>query len=75
MSPLHVLNSHYVKHDVPVTFLIVLAYLAYERLFLPPKGGSHIQLIAAAAITGVAFSTHYYAIFLAIPLAWSAMRG
>jgi hypothetical protein len=29
----------------------------------------------AAAITGVAFSTHYYAIFLAIPLAWSAAHG
>src|SRR6476646_6325651 len=40
VSPLHVLNSHYVKHDVPVTFLIVLAYLAYERLWqLPPGGG------------------------------------
>jgi hypothetical protein len=32
-------------------------------------------LLAAAAITGAAFSTHYYAIFLAIPLAWSAARG
>ena len=45
---------------------------------LPPEGGSHggsDRLIAAAAITGVAFSTHYYAIFLAIPLAWSAARG
>ena len=29
----------------------------------------------AAAITGAAFSTHYYAIFLAIPLAWSAARS
>ena len=29
VAPLHVLNSHYVKHDVPVTLLIVLAYLAY----------------------------------------------
>src|SRR6185503_4642787 len=75
VSPLHVLNSHYVKHDVPVTFVVVLAYRAYERLFLPPRGGSRIQLIAAAAITGIAFSTHYYAIFLAIPLAWSAVRG
>jgi 4-amino-4-deoxy-L-arabinose transferase-like glycosyltransferase len=75
VAPLHVLNSHYVKHDVPVTFLIVLAYLAYERLWsLPPKGGSY-RLIAAAAVTGMAFSTHYYAIFLAIPLAWSAARG
>jgi hypothetical protein len=83
VAPLHVLNSHYVKHDVPVTFLIVLAYLTYERLWsLPPKGesrGFHLQvegsLITAAAITGAAFSTHYYAIFLAIPLAWSAARG
>lgn len=82
VAPLHVLNSHYVKHDVPVTLLIVLAYLAYERLWsLPPEGGSYRSTkgegsrIAAAAITGVAFSTHYYAIFLAIPLAWSAARG
>jgi hypothetical protein len=91
VAPLHVLNSHYVKHDVPVTFLIVLAYLAYERLWsLPPEGGSHgisssrsrsfhLQaqgpLLTAAAITGVAFSSHYYAIFLALPLAWSAARG
>jgi hypothetical protein len=63
VAPLHVLNSHYVKHDVPVTFVVVLAYLAYERLW---KGGS---LLAAAAVTGVAFATHYYTIFLAIPFA------
>jgi hypothetical protein len=79
VSPLHVLNSHYVKHDVPVTLLIVLAYLAYERLWsLPPepgRGQAEGRLVAAAAITGVAFSTHYYAIFLALPLAWSAARG
>ena len=73
VAPLHVLNSHYVKHDVPVTLLIVLAYLAYERLWnLPPADG---PLVAAAAMTGGAFSTHYYAIFLAFPLAWSAARG
>jgi hypothetical protein len=82
VSPLHVLNSHYVKQDVPVTFLIVLAYLAYERLWSPPPDGppelhakAEGSLMTAAAITGVAFSTHYYAIFLAIPLAWSAARG
>src|SRR5829696_5298777 len=80
VAPLHVLNSHYVKHDVPVTLLIVLAYLAYDRLWrLPPDSGKHAiaeaPLLIAAAITGAAFSTHYYAIFLAIPLAWSAARG
>jgi len=82
VAPLHVLNSHYVKHDVPVTLLVILAYLAYERLWtlprkkdLPPEGGSYRSLLVAAALTGIAFSTHYYAIFLAIPLAWSAARG
>ena len=94
VSPLHVRDSHYVKHDVPVTLLIVLAYLAYQKLFVDvsPEGGSdgitarkvqtrsfRLQaegpLLAAAAITGLAFSTHYYAIFLAIPLAWSAAAG
>ncbi len=33
VAPLHVRDSHYVKHDVPVTLLIVLAYLAYVRLW------------------------------------------
>ena len=49
------------------------------RLALPYHRGVRLQaegsLIAPAVITGVAFSTHYYAIFLAIPLAWSAARG
>jgi Dolichyl-phosphate-mannose-protein mannosyltransferase len=67
VSPLHVRDSHYVKHDVPVTLLIVLAYLAYDRLW--NKEGS---LVLAAVVTGLAFSTHYYTIFLSIPLAWSA---
>ena len=71
VAPLHVLNSHYVKHDVPVTLLIVLAYLAYDRLWQ----GDRSSVLPAAAITGLAFSTHYYTIFLAIPLAWSAWRG
>jgi Dolichyl-phosphate-mannose-protein mannosyltransferase len=80
-SPLHVRDSHYVKHDVPVTLLIVLAYLAYERLWrvFPAEAGTFesvrtSEVAWAAVLTGLAFSTHYYAIFLAIPLAWSAAR-
>jgi hypothetical protein len=81
VSPLHVRDSHYVKHDVPVTLLIVLACLAYERLWrtFPAETGTfeevrHGEVVWAGAITGLAFSTHYYTIFLAIPLAWSAAR-
>jgi len=88
VAPLHVLNSHYVKHDVPVTLLVVLAYLAYFRLWvngepgnvaadrrLPAEAGSSWRVVPAAVLTGLAFSTHYYSIFLALPLAWSAARG
>jgi len=71
LSPLHVLNSHYVKHDVPVTLVIVLAYLAFERLWSRRTA----SVVAAAVSTGVAFSTHYYTIFLAVPLAWSVARS
>src|SRR5262245_3294944 len=81
VSPLHVRDSHYVKHDVPVALLIVLAYLAYEKLWrrFPGETGTFetvrtSEVAWAAVVTGLAFSTHYYAIFLAIPLAWSAAR-
>ena len=82
VAPLHVRDSHYVKHDVPVTLLIVAAYLAYDRLWNPPPEASRPagewaidrRLITAAGVTGAAFATHYYTIFLAIPLAWSALR-
>ena len=70
VAPLHVRDSHYIKHDVPVTLLIVLSYAACARVW--DRRGS---LVLAAAVTGAAFATHYYAIFLAIPLAWSAARG
>ncbi len=33
VSPLHVRDSHYVKHDVPATLAVVLAYLAMTRIW------------------------------------------
>lgn len=78
VAPLHVRDSHYVKHDVPATLLVVLAYLAFERLMRErdsPAARGLGPVIAAGAVTGAAFSTHYYTIFLAIPLAWSAALG
>ncbi|HEY7284454.1 MAG TPA: glycosyltransferase family 39 protein, partial [Vicinamibacterales bacterium] len=77
ISPLHVRDSHYVKHDVPVTLLIVLAYLSYVRLMERDDDDGFARTVALpGALTGLAFATHYYTIFLAIPLAWSvAQRG
>jgi hypothetical protein len=76
VSPTAVRDAHYVKHDVPVTLAIVAAMVVLVRLarvgeaanaaVAPP---SRLALAGAGAACGVAFSTHYYAIFLALPLA------
>lgn len=70
VSPLHVRDSHYVKHDVPATLLIVLAYLAMLRVWPGQSGrpGERRDVWIAAAACGAAFSTHYYCVFLAVPL-------
>lgn len=69
VAPLHVRDSHYVKHDVPATLAVVAAYLAMTRIWPAARGGGHWRpTMLASAATGVAFSTHYYAIFLALPL-------
>ncbi len=70
VAPLHVRDSHYVKHDVPATLAIVLAYLAIARIWplAASAGLTTRQTIVAAAACGAAFSIHYYCVFLAIPL-------
>jgi hypothetical protein len=76
VAPTAVRDAHYVKHDVPVTLAIVAAMVVLARLarvgeaanaaVAPP---SRTALLGAGAACGVAFSTHYYAIFLTLPLA------
>lgn len=70
-SPIHVIDSHYVKHDVPVTLAIVVAFLL--TLSVWPSGRTEGRNLARAAVAGaacgVAFSTHYYAVFAFLPLA------
>jgi hypothetical protein len=68
VAPSHVRDSHYVKHDVPVTLAVVIAQLAILRL-VATSSATRRDLLLAAAACGLAFSTHYYAVFLALPLA------
>jgi hypothetical protein len=77
VSPLHVRDSHYVKHDVPATLVVVLAYLAMTRVWpcAPADGPRQRDTLVAGAACGVAFSTHYYCVFLAIPLALAVVQG
>jgi hypothetical protein len=70
VAPLHVRDSHYVKHDVPATLAVVMAYLAIVRIWPSPREDRSPMraVVIAGAACGAAFSTHYYCIFLAVPL-------
>jgi hypothetical protein len=61
VAPLAVRDAHYVKHDVPVTLLIVLTHLA---LSTPHPRRWWLTGIAA----GLSMSTHYYAVFVLVPV-------
>jgi hypothetical protein len=77
VAPLHVRDSHYVKHDVPATLAIVVAYLAIVRVWPCARhdGPNRRDTMLAGAACGMAFSTHYYCVFLAIPLAIAIVSG
>jgi hypothetical protein len=77
VAPLHVRDSHYVKHDVPATLAVVLAYLAITRVWpVAAAGGPRTRdTVIAGAACGAALSTHYYCVFLTIPLAFAIVQG
>jgi hypothetical protein len=68
VAPYAVRDAHYVKHDVPATFAVVLAMMAIAALWSQPAPSRKHAVIAGAAC-GVAASVHYYTVFLALPLA------
>jgi hypothetical protein len=75
VAPTAVRDAHYVKHDVPVTLAITAAMVMLLRLARVGDAANAVvappprtQLLGAGAACGVAFSTHYYAIFLTLPL-------
>jgi hypothetical protein len=76
VAPLAVRDAHYVKHDVPVTLAIVVAMIAIVRIWpsADARSVNRKDVMIAAAACGVAFSTHYYAIFLALPLTWAIVQ-
>jgi hypothetical protein len=62
---------------VPATLAITAAYLAIARLWTASggRGPSPRDAVLAGAACGVAFSTHYYCIFLAVPLTFAVARA
>jgi hypothetical protein len=76
-APLAVRDSHYVKHDVFATMTVLGAYLAMARVWpsAGPNGAGRRDVLIAGGACGIAFSTHYYCVFLACPLLWVIVQA
>jgi hypothetical protein len=61
---LHVRDSHFGVTDVPMTFLVLVAFLFIVRL---SESGETKDLIAAGVAAGLATSTKYNAALIALP--------
>lgn len=59
-------DAHFVKHDVPVTLLVACTVLAAHDVW---RSGTRRSVVAASAIAGMSFATHYYAVFAIVPVA------
>jgi hypothetical protein len=66
VAPMAVRDAHYVKLDVPVAFFAVLAHAALAQIVVDGRGARRAWLIAGV-FAGLAISTQYYAVFLAVP--------
>jgi hypothetical protein len=77
VAPLHVRDSHYVKHDVFATLTVLVAYLGVVRIWpcARPSGPTLRDVLLAGAACGMAFSTHYYCVFLGMPLTWAVVQA
>jgi 4-amino-4-deoxy-L-arabinose transferase-like glycosyltransferase len=61
---LHVRDSHFGVTDVPMTFMVLVAFLFIVRL---SESGTTADLIAAGVAAGLASSTKYNAALVALP--------
>lgn len=69
VMPIAVMDAHYVKHDVPVTLLVVLVHVWLARIVMTDGRAARRDVWVSGALAGLAMSTHYYAVFLALPVA------
>lgn len=69
VTPIAVMDAHYVKHDVPVTLLIVLVHVYLARIFMADGRAPRRDVWITGALAGLAMSTHYYAVFVVLPVA------
>jgi hypothetical protein len=69
VAPIAVRDAHYVKLDVPVALMVVLAHVALARIVVDPAAAARTKTwLLAGFLAGLAVSTHYYVAFIALSL-------
>ena len=70
VSPFAIRDAHYVKLDIPVTMFTTMALAALARLVVDPSAASSRRAwMVTGLLSGLAMSTQYYVIFLALAIA------
>lgn len=69
---LHVRDSHFGVTDVPMSFMVLLAFLGAVRVF---QSGSRKDVILAAIATGLAAGTKYNGGLVALPVLFAVLAG
>ena len=74
VSPIAVRDAHYIKLDVTVTMFTAIALIALARVVVDTRAAADRRAWIVAGFTaGLAMSTQYYVIFLALPIAVAAV--
>jgi hypothetical protein len=69
VAPIAVRDAHYIKLDVPVTLVVVLAHVVLARIVVDAAAAARVKTwLLAGFLAGLAISTHYYVAFIAVPL-------
>jgi hypothetical protein len=69
VAPIAARDAHYIKLDVPVTFVLVLTFVVLADLVRKPVSASPRAWLLAGFLGGLTISTHYYAAFVVLPVA------
>src|SRR5262245_46249054 len=67
VAPFAVRDAHYVKLDIPVTMIVMLAHVAIARLIVDRSAAvARGPWLVAGFLGGLAISTQYYAVFVVV---------
>jgi hypothetical protein len=74
IAPVAARDAHYVKLDIPTTFMLVLAHVSLARIVVDPRAAARPKTwFIAGLLSGLAVSTQYYVVFVGLTIACVAL--